>query len=895
VPIPSTPTFPVQYGKYELLERIGEGGMAEVFRARLPGAAGFEKIVVVKRILPHLAKKPDFVKMFVDEAKLAAKVQHQNVVQVFELGEADDGELYMAMEYINGVDLRRLLVNARERKLRIPVWFVLHAVSEILNGLMYAHELVDHDGRPLHVVHRDVTPGNVFISYQGEVKLADFGIAKAVGRVSETEAGQVKGNAPFMAPEAIWGRVLDARADVFSVGVVLWACLALRLPFEGNSNYETAKLVCEAKREPPSKYNPLVTAELDSVSLQALEIERARRIPSAREFQARLLEILAKLRPKLLPSDVRHVVDVLSGRKAPDAQFADKPPPMLTLGSDGHAKLDADVRIDSAVWSPGQPKTPDGNALVDDLGLEDPSRVRASSPPPSPSLSAPTIAGSPVYAPQPSASQPRAPQAANLGGTVLNAPTPMLNVHAPPLPGAPVLGVPAQSPPLVLGSAAAPPAVRSAPAEYAPAAGEPSQSADMNVFDLPDEPLDLPSHHAAHATHVAHAAHAPAPPAAPPVYAAPPTSYQYRMPQQPQFYPPLPSAHDQLPPAAPPPSASGLVRGDMPITSSLVEFMEEAGTGPIVELQRDVEKFYNDANKFIVRYQDGSTMTATGLDECLSLLDPWGRKAAAVSIDGIAWVDIQTFARLCGLDYLAPDSTPLRSVKLVGNLEDRTLSSVLIQIARNKWTGKLVIMDKGVHRVARREIDVMGGAPVHVFADHPSLQFPHLYVQHKLLKKEMIPELVVQVLRTRQPIEEVARRSAFTDLNPYRPVLLRDRLAEIFGWRFGRFAFDTGRDIKGAPFAPSLLRILPDAIQRGYSVEELRRVLEPQMNVKLRKTDAFDAVINSLGLKDKHMNAARKLASKTALSQLLKKNAAETHILLSMAMMLTELEVLVPS
>ncbi|MCK6550402.1 serine/threonine protein kinase, partial [Myxococcota bacterium] len=380
------PTFPQQYGKYELLERIGEGGMAEVFRARLPGAAGFEKILVIKRILPHLAKKPDFVRMFVDEAKLAAKVQHQNVVQVFELGETESGELYMAMEYVSGVDLRRLLVNARERRLRIPVWFVLHTMAEVLNGLTYAHELCDSEGRPLHVVHRDVTPGNIFISFQGEVKLADFGIAKAVGRVSETEAGQVKGNAPFMAPEAIYGRTLDARADVFSAGIVLWASLALRLPFEGSSNYETAKLVCEAKREPPSKYNPLVPPELDAIALGALEIERGRRIPSAREFQARLLELLSKTRPKLLPSDVRHVVDVLTGRKAPDAQFSDQRPPSVTLRREGAGSNEEvlDVRLATPVWGgpppgaldpvlAGQVRTPEPASR----GLVDPA-----SPPP---------------------------------------------------------------------------------------------------------------------------------------------------------------------------------------------------------------------------------------------------------------------------------------------------------------------------------------------------------------------------------------------------------------------------------------------------------------------------------------------------------------------------------
>lgn len=837
--IESKKSFPQPYGKYELLERIGEGGMAEVFRARLPGTAGFEKILVVKRILPHLAKKPEFVSMFVDEAKLAAKIQHQNVVQVFELGEAEGGELYMAMEYVPGVDFRRLLVNARDRKLRIPIWFSLHVLTEVLDGLAYAHDLVDSDGKALQVVHRDVTPGNIFVSWQGEVKLADFGIAKAVGRVSETEAGQVKGNAPFMSPEAIYGRTLDARADVFSAGVVLWASLALRLPFEGASNYETAKKVCEAKREPPSRYNPAVPKELDALSLSALEIDRDRRIASAREFQSRLVEILSKLKPKLLPSDVRHVMEVLSGRKPPDAQFNE--PPAQPLVSETQS---VDVVIEQPVWSQNN----------------SPPKVEAPPPPPPP--------------PPPPVRLEMSQHAAMHGDeaalvAALSPPTPPVQPWTSPVIARQV--VPAQIPQQV--------------ASY--------RDFGESLYNLPDEPLDL---------------HDQAP--------LLPAGYVRQgyggMPQPQPGMPPVPQAmspgqlgHPQahlnaqsnayggaMPPAPPPQQPQQQVmRGDLPL-ATMMDFMAEQAE-PLLLDTPPAEKFFPDAFTFYIRFKDGQVLTAKGLDEFLHLAGSQTKHPVAVAVDKDAWVDIPTFARLCGLDYLLADNTPLRKVKMVGLIEEQNLVSVFHHLSKHRLTGKLVIMDKGVNKVARREIDVVQGAPVHVFADQTKLQFPYLYVQHDLVKKELMPELVVQAVRQRQPLEEVARRQTFTDLNPYRPVLMRDRLAEVFTWRYGRFAFDIGRDVKGPqPFAASLLRVLPDAVQRGYEAAELRQVLEPYMNVKLKRSEAFDALLQDLGLKDKHAQAARRLGQRATLGQLVKKNASEEHVQLVMAHILIQLDAL---
>jgi serine/threonine protein kinase len=319
-------TFPRRYDRFELLEKIGEGGMAEVFKARLPGVAGFEKILVIKRILPHLARNERFVKMFVNEAQIAARLLHHNIVQVSELGQTDSGELYIAMEYVPGLDLRGILRNAARRLIRIPVWFTTHSLAQICGGLSHAHELTDSQGNITMVIHRDVTPSNVFISSTGDVKLADFGIAKAVGQVSETRSGQLKGKISYMSPEQLHGETLDPRADVFSAGVVLWECLTQRRLFGGRPDFETMLAICEGEREPPSKYNPKIPPSLDQATLQALEPDRNLRMASARLFQERLLQVMPEIRPALLPGDLRHVMDVLSGKTEPHPEFgADLP------------------------------------------------------------------------------------------------------------------------------------------------------------------------------------------------------------------------------------------------------------------------------------------------------------------------------------------------------------------------------------------------------------------------------------------------------------------------------------------------------------------------------------------------------------------------------------------
>ena len=304
-------SLPARYGKYELLERIGSGGMAEVYRARLPGIAGFEKTVVIKRLHARYADQLEFVQLFVEEAKLAAEVQHKNIVQVFDLGSLEDGQVYMAMEYIAGTDLKNLLRVSNQRGLRIPPWLSVYVSMEILEALAFAHDLVDQHGRTRNIVHCDVTPENIFLSRVGEVKLGDFGVAQDDARTSEPFANQLKGKIPYMSPEQVTGHRADRRADVFAMGIVLWECLTQRRLFAGPTQQETMRRLVSAPRVPPSHLSPDVPPELDALVLGALEANADHRIPTARAMQDRLQEILEHLRPRHNLTDVREALDAL--------------------------------------------------------------------------------------------------------------------------------------------------------------------------------------------------------------------------------------------------------------------------------------------------------------------------------------------------------------------------------------------------------------------------------------------------------------------------------------------------------------------------------------------------------------------------------------------------------
>src|SRR5512133_824440 len=212
---------PVSLGKYRLLAELGHGGMAQVFLALAKGVAGFNKLVVIKQIHAELAEDPDFVRMFLDEARLAARLNHPNVVQTNEV-DHDNKRYFIAMEYLEGQTLNRVFNRmGRDPKL-LPLGHRLRLVADGLAGLHYAHELKDYDGKALGVVHRDFTPHNIFVTYNGVVKVVDFGIAKALNSSSQTQSGVLKGKVSYMAPEQARGERVDRRADIFSVGMILW-------------------------------------------------------------------------------------------------------------------------------------------------------------------------------------------------------------------------------------------------------------------------------------------------------------------------------------------------------------------------------------------------------------------------------------------------------------------------------------------------------------------------------------------------------------------------------------------------------------------------------------------------------------------------------------------------
>ena len=279
-----TPAFHVQpFGSYYLLERIAVGGMAEIFKAKQIGVRGFEKILVIKKILQHLSEDPEFVEMFEDEAKIAAQLNQANIVQIYELGETE-GTLYITMEYVDGKNMRDITRAASGKSIHLAVDQCVMMMSEILKGLDYAHRKCDSAGHPLSIVHRDMSPQNVIVSYDGEIKILDFGIAKAASKASRTEAGVLKGKFSYMSPEQAAGKIITQVSDVYACGVMLHELLTSERLFRAKTDMETLNRVKEGHVEPPSQKNPNVPPELDAIVMKALQKDIELRYASASEM-----------------------------------------------------------------------------------------------------------------------------------------------------------------------------------------------------------------------------------------------------------------------------------------------------------------------------------------------------------------------------------------------------------------------------------------------------------------------------------------------------------------------------------------------------------------------------------------------------------------------------------
>ena len=286
--MPFAMRHPTKFGKYLLLERIAVGGMAEVFVAKAFGVEGFERLLAIKKILPTMGEDAEFIRMFVDEARIAVQLAHANIVQVLELGKHDES-LYIAMEYVSGRDLRQLMERFRKRQEPMPLPQVCLIVAEVCEALDHAHRKRDAQGRPLGIVHRDVSPQNVLVSFEGEVKLIDFGIAKAESRLQKTQSGILKGKFSYMSPEQVKGDAVDGRSDVFACGILLWELVCGEKLFAGDSDYAILEKVRLGAIPPPRSRNPRCPEALERAILKSLAIDPARRYQTASELHDDLM------------------------------------------------------------------------------------------------------------------------------------------------------------------------------------------------------------------------------------------------------------------------------------------------------------------------------------------------------------------------------------------------------------------------------------------------------------------------------------------------------------------------------------------------------------------------------------------------------------------------------
>ena len=280
-----------RFGNYEILRRIAAGGMAEVFLAKHRGIGGFERLVCIKRILPHLSEQEDFVKMFMDEARIAANLIHPHIAQIYDIGEVD-GSYYIAMEYVRGEDLRRVYNQEVGRGRAMPSEPAAQIIMGAAAGLDYAHRQSTIDGKPLGIVHRDISPQNILVTYDGHVKVVDFGVAKAAGKMTETRTGVLKGKYSYMSPEQASGDPVDARTDIFALGITLYEVTTGTRLFKRDNEIETLHAVIECKVTPPAEVLPGYDVELESIVMRALKVDPDSRFATAGELASALEQML---------------------------------------------------------------------------------------------------------------------------------------------------------------------------------------------------------------------------------------------------------------------------------------------------------------------------------------------------------------------------------------------------------------------------------------------------------------------------------------------------------------------------------------------------------------------------------------------------------------------------
>jgi serine/threonine-protein kinase len=412
--VEAKPRLPRRFGRYTLFDAIGKGGMAEIFLARATTELGGARLCVVKQIIPAFAEHPQFAEMLIHEAKLAAKLSHANIVQVFDLGRAD-GELFIAMEYVEGFDLNALLRRCTEKKVPLPFEYALRIVCDVLRGLDYAHRREDDEGKPLGIVHRDVSPSNVLVSFEGEVKLCDFGIAHANDLV-QPSAGQVdeaiKGKAGYMSPEHARGEAIDARADVFAAGILLWELVAGHRLYRSKSPVPLLEQAKKAEIPPlPERKLPNET-RLREIAGKALAKDRDERFKSAaamlREIESYIAEAKIVVSPLRLGDWVveKFGMDVVSERRERERKVTENVPER----KNGTPPPAAAVSISTSTSTPTATETP--------------------TPTPSPTPISTALAAAKTPTPPPAPAEPERASTADISGIDVSPPSNV--VDSPP-------------------------------------------------------------------------------------------------------------------------------------------------------------------------------------------------------------------------------------------------------------------------------------------------------------------------------------------------------------------------------------------------------------------------------------------------------------------------------
>jgi len=359
--------------RYHVVSKIAKGGMAEIFLALQQGEQGFQKPVVLKRILPALAADPKFVRMFVDEAHIASTLNHSNLVQVLDLGRSG-GQYFLVLEFVDGWSLEQIRRRAQQVKLKLPIPLALTVVSALCRGLAYVHTR-EQNGKPLGIVHRDVTPQNVLISQHGEVKLADFGIAKAIGKSERSATGIIKGKFAYMSPEQSQAQPLDARSDLFSVGTVLYLLTTGRKPFDGKTDADVIMQVRRARPEKPSTVVRDLNLDVERVINRALRANPGKRWQSAEQMADKIDAILVKLGEPSGPAPLKRWLETLSakdGAKPPVPVAPPSPDPSIAVDL-GSMDLELEEVVSTAVEQ-------DRGTGLDTRPLRAPARPEAAAP-----------------------------------------------------------------------------------------------------------------------------------------------------------------------------------------------------------------------------------------------------------------------------------------------------------------------------------------------------------------------------------------------------------------------------------------------------------------------------------------------------------------------------------